>query len=409
MQVHVLARVRAGPASIYIPVKVEDLQVSANARITIRPLVDTLPCLGALSISLTESPFVDLSLRAINSMDLLSVPFVHEAMMLAIKMVTESVRPCLLGLSASRMRARAPLRTFAHRRALHVAATAAQPRAARKLALSGKQASEQALQIVVYPNQIPVPLMENSGLPKPPSGMLEITVQRCANLKSEDVLGKGDPYVKVTTLTMGTHTDKHGKEHEIVAKEAPGHATTVKSGSNPDFNEHFRVRHACPRPPCLRAAYLFRTWQRSRWCGRGGGARPDDARLAQILIPELDGKHKLSFRVYDKDLLGQDDVIGEYDIRLDAKSTSKDTEFLRTGEEVQAQYNLQPKADSLDRKAGKAAGELYVSMEYTKFYNAEGADDDDEDDPGKAMEKLQARPARCVPLISLRAHALHAP
>jgi hypothetical protein len=93
MQVHVMARVRLGPASIYIPVKVEDLQMSANARITIRPLVDTLPCLGAISISLTESPFVDLTLKAINNMDLLSVPFVHEAVLMAVKMVTEQACP----------------------------------------------------------------------------------------------------------------------------------------------------------------------------------------------------------------------------------------------------------------------------------------------------------------------------
>jgi hypothetical protein len=91
LQVHVLARVRLGPASIYIPVKVEDLQLSANARITIRPLVDTLPCLGAISISLTESPFVDLTLKAINNMDLLSVPFVHDAVLQAVKMVAEQV------------------------------------------------------------------------------------------------------------------------------------------------------------------------------------------------------------------------------------------------------------------------------------------------------------------------------
>jgi Ca2+-dependent lipid-binding protein len=93
VQVHVLARVRVGPASIYIPLKVEDLQVSANARITIRPLVDTLPCLGAISISLTESPYVDLTVKAINNMDLLSLPFIHDAVLMAVKMVTEQVPP----------------------------------------------------------------------------------------------------------------------------------------------------------------------------------------------------------------------------------------------------------------------------------------------------------------------------
>ena len=93
MQIHVLARVRVGPASIYIPLKVEDLQLSANARVTIRPLVDTLPCLGAISISLTESPFVDLTVKAINNMDIMSMPFIHDAVLAAVKMVTEQARP----------------------------------------------------------------------------------------------------------------------------------------------------------------------------------------------------------------------------------------------------------------------------------------------------------------------------
>jgi Ca2+-dependent lipid-binding protein len=98
------------------------------------------------------------------------------------------------------------------------------------------------MQIVVYPNQIPVPLMENSGLPKPPSGMLELTVQRCSNLRSKDLVGKGDPFVKVSVLTMGTMTDKHGKEHPMVAHEDPPHTTAVKSGKDPVFNERFKVQ-----------------------------------------------------------------------------------------------------------------------------------------------------------------------
>ena len=97
------------------------------------------------------------------------------------------------------------------------------------------------LQICVYPNQIPVPLMENSGLPTPPVGMLELTVQRCSNLRSKDLVGAGDPYVKTSVLTMGTAKDKHGKEVDIVAKEEPPHYTAVKSKKNPEFNEHFKV------------------------------------------------------------------------------------------------------------------------------------------------------------------------
>ena len=100
----------------------------------------------------------------------------------------------------------------------------------------------QRLQMVVYPNQIPIPLMENSGLPKPPVGMLELTILRCHGLRSKDVVGPGDPYVRVSVLTMGTSTDKHGKEIEIVAKEDPPHQTEVKHSKNPEFKEHFKAR-----------------------------------------------------------------------------------------------------------------------------------------------------------------------
>jgi Ca2+-dependent lipid-binding protein len=98
------------------------------------------------------------------------------------------------------------------------------------------------MQMLVYPNQIPIPLMENSGLPKPPVGMLEVTLQKCTGLRNEDIVGNGDPYVKISVLTMGTSTDKHGKEIEIVAKEDPPHFTGVKHSKNPEFNEHFKAR-----------------------------------------------------------------------------------------------------------------------------------------------------------------------
>jgi hypothetical protein len=53
------------------------------------------------------------------------------------------------------------------------------------------------VQMLVYPNQLDVPLMENSGLPKAPVGMLEVTVEKATGLKGNDVLGKGDPYLRL--------------------------------------------------------------------------------------------------------------------------------------------------------------------------------------------------------------------
>jgi hypothetical protein len=95
VQLHVSACVRVGPASIYIPVKIEDLQLDAVARVTMRPLVDTLPCIGAIQISLTDAPFADLTLKLINSWDILSLPFIHDAVLLGVKVGTEPVRAAL--------------------------------------------------------------------------------------------------------------------------------------------------------------------------------------------------------------------------------------------------------------------------------------------------------------------------
>lgn len=50
-------------------------------------------------------------------------------------------------------------------------------------------------QLALYPNSISVPLMTNFGVPPDPQGMLHITLTKIDNLKSTDLLSKGDPYV----------------------------------------------------------------------------------------------------------------------------------------------------------------------------------------------------------------------
>lgn len=63
---------------IYIPVEVRDIQLHAVARITVRPLVETLPCLGAVHISLLDPPHVDMAVMLINQIDLMALPGVKE-------------------------------------------------------------------------------------------------------------------------------------------------------------------------------------------------------------------------------------------------------------------------------------------------------------------------------------------
>jgi Ca2+-dependent lipid-binding protein len=39
---------------VYVPVEVTDIVMKAESRITIKPLVETLPCLGSVSVSLLK-------------------------------------------------------------------------------------------------------------------------------------------------------------------------------------------------------------------------------------------------------------------------------------------------------------------------------------------------------------------
>ena len=64
------------------------MQLKARARITLKPLVETIPCLGAVNISLLEVPTVDLALSIINSLDLMAIPGLNLAVNLGLKMVS---------------------------------------------------------------------------------------------------------------------------------------------------------------------------------------------------------------------------------------------------------------------------------------------------------------------------------
>jgi hypothetical protein len=49
--------------------------------------------------------------------------------------------------------------------------------------------------VLLYPNSVSVPLMTNFGVPPEPQGMVKVTLTRIENLKTTDLLTKGDPYV----------------------------------------------------------------------------------------------------------------------------------------------------------------------------------------------------------------------
>lgn len=83
-------RVRVGPVELYLPVQVKNLQMSGCTRVTLRPLVEEIPILGAVNITLLEEPIVDAEIYIADGVDIMILP----AMKLALQAIIK-VRVCL--------------------------------------------------------------------------------------------------------------------------------------------------------------------------------------------------------------------------------------------------------------------------------------------------------------------------
>jgi hypothetical protein len=106
---------------VRVPVRVHDLQLRANVRVTFTPLVDALPCLGGLEISLMSLPqHADVGISVPPGIDLMSLPGAHSLLRLALWKVV------------------APL--------------------------------------LVYPAKMTLPIMENSGVEPVSTGMIKLSV-----------------------------------------------------------------------------------------------------------------------------------------------------------------------------------------------------------------------------------------
>ncbi|PSC73977.1 synaptotagmin-2-like isoform X1 [Micractinium conductrix] len=138
MSVRVTAVVKVGSKTIDVPVDVGNIQFKALTRITIKPLVETLPCLGGVTVSLLETPHFDMDFRLCDSPDIMALPGVPLAVTSAISII------------------------------------------------AGK--------MLVYPNEFSLPLMPNFGLPPPPMGMLHVKVIGATGLKSS-LFDRMDPFV----------------------------------------------------------------------------------------------------------------------------------------------------------------------------------------------------------------------
>ncbi len=142
LRVKVGVRLKFGPLVIHVPLEVGDAQVRAVARISLRPLVEELPCLGGAEVSLLGLPHYDLSLRLVNRIDIMRVP--------GVKQLVDFVVAKVVG------------------------------------------------DMLLYPNKFAVDLMPGGGVPPPPLGMVEVRIERVEKITDGgSLLSKVDPYVEV--------------------------------------------------------------------------------------------------------------------------------------------------------------------------------------------------------------------
>eukprot|EP00250_Pteridium_aquilinum_P035462 c9459_g1_i1 orf=161-1768(+) len=146
-------------------VQLVDLQVFATARVTLKPLVPVFPCFSKIIVSLMEKPHVDFGLKLVGG-DLMAIPGLYGFVQELIK--------------------------------------------------------EEVAKLYLWPKFLEVPILDDSKVSiKKPVGMLQVTIVNCRNLKKADLMGKSDPYVKMS-LGEGTLSRK----------------TQKKLGTlNPDWNE----------------------------------------------------------------------------------------------------------------------------------------------------------------------------
>ncbi|CAI8604115.1 unnamed protein product [Vicia faba] len=128
--------------SLKIKVQLVDLQMFATLRITLRPLVPTLPCFAKIVVSLMEKPHVDFGM-AISGGDIMSIPGLY-------RFVQETIK-------------------------------------------------KQVASLYLWPQTLEIPILDESTVAiQKPVGILHVNVVRAIKLLKMDLLGASDPYVKLS-------------------------------------------------------------------------------------------------------------------------------------------------------------------------------------------------------------------
>ncbi|GAA0158982.1 membrane trafficking regulatory protein [Lithospermum erythrorhizon] len=128
-------------SSMQVKLQLMDLQVSAAPRITLKPLVPTIPCFGNVMVSLIEKPNVDFGLKVLGG-DVMAIPGLY-------RYVQETIR-------------------------------------------------KQISLLYLWPKFLEIPVLDASAIAsKKPVGILHVKVMRATKLLKMDLIGLSDPYVKL--------------------------------------------------------------------------------------------------------------------------------------------------------------------------------------------------------------------
>ncbi|XP_022745862.1 synaptotagmin-3-like isoform X1 [Durio zibethinus] len=127
--------------SFRITVQLVDLQIFVAPRITLKPLVPTIPCFATVAVSLLEKPDVDFGMSILGG-DIMAIPGLYQFVQKTIK--------------------------------------------------------RQVASLYLWPQTLEIPILDPATVAvKKPVGILHVKVVRAQKLLKKDILGTSDPYVKL--------------------------------------------------------------------------------------------------------------------------------------------------------------------------------------------------------------------
>ncbi|XP_051130844.1 synaptotagmin-3 [Andrographis paniculata] len=161
-------------ASVKLKIQLVDLQVSAAPRVTLKPLVPSVPCFANIIVSLMEQPHIDFGLNVLGG-DIMSIPGLY-------RYIQETIK-------------------------------------------------KQVASLYLWPKSLEIPVLDASTVAvKKPVGILHVKVVRATKLLKMDLLGLSDPYVKLslsgdkfpakkTTIKKKTLNPEWGEEFKLSVKD----------------------------------------------------------------------------------------------------------------------------------------------------------------------------------------------